>query len=64
METLATSRVWHAPLVTELVPAGTFYPGGVYQRYFERNPNQGYCRAIIVPKVAKLRQHYLEKLKS
>lgn len=34
------------------------------QEYYRRNPNQGYCRVVIAPKVAKLRQHYLEKLKA
>ena len=59
------SHTWNGPLVTELKPAGTFYPAEEYhQRYFERNPNQGYCRVVIVPKVAKLRQHYLEQLKA
>ena len=65
MGDLTASHTWKGPLVTELAPAGTFYPAEEYhQRYFERNPNQGYCRVVIVPKVAKLRQHYLEKLKA
>ncbi len=43
---------------------GAWYDAEEYhQNYFERNPNQGYCRVVIVPKVAKLRQHYLDKLK-
>jgi peptide-methionine (S)-S-oxide reductase len=55
---------WRNPVVTELKPLGPWYVAEEYhQRYFERNPDQGYCRVIIVPKVAKLRQHYLEKLK-
>jgi len=64
MAKITASGLWRDPLVTELKPAGPFYPAEEYhQRYFERNPNQGYCRVVIVPKVAKLRQHYLEKLK-
>ena len=61
---VGASGNWRNPLVTELKPAGPFYTAEEYhQRYFERNPNQGYCRVVIVPKVAKLRQHYIEKLK-
>ena len=34
-----------------------------HQRYFERNPNQGYCQFVIAPKVAKFRQKYVAQLK-
>lgn len=64
MAEVAGSGNWRSPLVTELKPAGPFYTAEEYhQNYFERNPNQGYCRVVIVPKVAKLRQHYLDQLK-
>jgi peptide-methionine (S)-S-oxide reductase len=56
--------MWRAPLVTEVVPLETFYPGEAYhQDYFENNPGQGYCRAIIAPKVAKFRKEHLARLK-
>ncbi len=42
-------------VVTEIVPLATFYAAEVYhQDYFRRNPNQGYCRAVIAPKLKKL----------
>ena len=64
MAEVAASGNWRNPLVTELKPLGPWYTAEEYhQHYFERNPDQGYCRVVIVPKVAKLRQHYLEKLK-
>lgn len=45
---------WSAPLVTELVPAGVFWPAETYhQDYFRRNPTQGYCAAVIAPKLRK-----------
>ena len=51
------------PIVTEVVPLESFYPAEDYhQDYFERNPAQPYCAAVIAPKVAKLRAHYLDKL--
>jgi len=65
IERLNSERIFPAPIVTEVVPAGTFYPAEDYhQRYFENNPNQPYCQAVISPKVAKLRKKYAEKLTS
>jgi peptide-methionine (S)-S-oxide reductase len=61
---LEEQQVWDKPIVTELIPFSTFFPAEAYhQEYFKRNPYQGYCMAIIAPKVAKFRQKYLEKLK-
>ena len=42
------------PIVTEVLPAPTFWPAEDYhQDYFDRHPNAGYCRAVIVPKLKK-----------
>jgi peptide-methionine (S)-S-oxide reductase len=42
------------PIVTEIVPLQKFYAGeGYHQNYYRANPNQGYCRAVIRPKVEK-----------
>ncbi|MFZ2098900.1 MAG: peptide-methionine (S)-S-oxide reductase MsrA [Anaerolineales bacterium] len=61
---LEEQKIWAKPIVTELTPFSTFYPAEAYhQEYFKRNPYQGYCMAIIAPKVAKFRKQYLEKLK-
>jgi peptide-methionine (S)-S-oxide reductase len=60
---LGREEIFPAPIVTEVVPAGTFYPAEDYhQNYFAENPNQPYCQAVISPKVAKLRKKYAEKL--
>lgn len=60
---LTAEGVWDDPIVTQLVPAPTFYPAEEYhQDYFRRNPGQGYCRAVIAPKVAKARKAFFEKL--
>ncbi len=62
---LEAEKVWDDAIVTEVVPLDAFYPAEEYHRdYFRRNPTQGYCQAVIAPKVAKLRKHYLEKLKA
>jgi peptide-methionine (S)-S-oxide reductase len=61
---LDAAGLWGAPIVTEVVPAPEFYPAEEYhQDYFERNPTQGYCRAVVAPKVAKFRSKFIEKLK-
>ncbi len=61
---LNVAKVWDAPIVTEVVPLTEFYPAEEYhQEYYIRNPGQGYCRAVVAPKVAKFRKQYLEKLK-
>jgi peptide-methionine (S)-S-oxide reductase len=56
--------IWGRPIVTEVTPFEAFYPAEDYhQDYFKNNPNQGYCRVVIAPKVAKFRQHYAEMRK-
>jgi peptide-methionine (S)-S-oxide reductase len=61
---LTAGRVWDDPIVTEVAPLGTFYPAEDYhQSYYQQNPGQPYCRAMIAPKVAKLRSKYAARLK-
>ena len=49
---------------SELLPAPPFYPAEAYhQDYFARNARQPYCQVVIAPKVAKVRQKYLQRLK-
>ena len=44
-------------IVTEIVPLSKFYKAEDYhQDYYRSNPNQGYCRAIIQPKVEKFQK--------
>ena len=64
MRELTEAGVWSDPIVTEVRPFEVFYPAEDYhQRYFERNPNQPYCRMVVAPKVAKFRKQYLSRLK-
>jgi len=61
---LNAEHIWPNPIVTEVTAAPTFYPAEDYhQEYFKRNPYQGYCQAVISPKVAKFRKQYSAKLK-
>jgi len=62
---LGAAGVFGAPIVTQLLPLETFHPGEEYhQGYYRRNPEQGYCRAMIAPKLAKLRAKYAARLKT
>ncbi|TWO34603.1 peptide-methionine (S)-S-oxide reductase MsrA [Seonamhaeicola sediminis] len=52
------------PIVTEIAPLGIFYDAEDYhQDYYKNNTEQGYCNAVITPKLAKFRKLYAEKLK-
>jgi peptide-methionine (S)-S-oxide reductase len=65
MASLEREQVYPNPIVTELVPSTTWYEAEPYhQEYFARNPFQGYCTAVVAPKVAKFRKQFLSKLKS
>lgn len=62
---LEADGTWPDPVVTELTHLAEFFPAEEYhQQYFRRNPDQGYCQAVISPKVAKLRQRFANKLRS
>ncbi len=57
-------RVWDRPIVTQISAAQTLYPAEDYhQEYYVNNPDQGYCRIVIAPKVAKFRNKFLARLK-
>lgn len=60
---ITAQKLWDDPIVTQVVDAAEFYSAEDYhQDYYTNNPNQGYCRIVIAPKVAKFRSKYLEKL--
>jgi peptide-methionine (S)-S-oxide reductase len=41
-----------------------FYPAEAYHDdYYARNPNAGYCRVIVAPKVAKVRKEFTDRLR-
>lgn len=62
---LEAEHLFGAPIVTAIRPLEVFYPAEAYhQRYFENNPYQPYCMAIVAPKVAKFRKAYLDRLKA
>ena len=65
VEKLTRDKLFGRPIVTQVVPAAAFYQAeDEHQEYYERvggrNP---YCSAVIDPKVAKFRKHFVERLK-
>lgn len=53
------------PIVTEISPLEKFHPAeDSHQDYYANNSSQGYCTAVITPKLARLRQMHADKLKS
>jgi len=54
---LTSEKIWDKPIVTELSPLKAFYMAEDYhQNYYNRNPAQGYCQFVIVPKLEKFRK--------
>lgn len=64
IDELTRNETFSRPIVTSIEPMAEFYPAETYhQDYYRKNPNQGYCSAVISPKLAKLRQHFSTLLK-
>lgn len=60
---LEEEGIWEDPIVTRLEPIGpdgaTFYRAeDHHQNYYRTHPNQGYCQAVIHPKLSKFRARY------
>lgn len=64
LEQLSASKIWDAPVVTEIVPYSSFYPAEQYhQDYYMNNKEQAYCRIVITPKLKKFKKIFQDKLK-
>jgi len=51
--------MWGGGVVTQLEPLTDFYSAEEYhQDFFAKNPGQGYCLAVAVPKVNKVRASF------
>ncbi len=61
---LDASGAWSDPIVTEISPLLKFFPAEDYhQNYYRSNPQQGYCRIVIRPKLDKFEKVFGDKLK-
>jgi len=55
---------WSDPIVTELSPAPEFFRAEEYhQNYYSEHPTQGYCYAVIAPKLEKFMKKFGDKVK-
>ena len=64
IDELGRGDIFDRPIVTQLAPLPTYWPAEAYhQRYFERHPWQGYCMAVVAPKVAKFRRQFASRLR-
>ncbi len=64
MQELTSRRIWPNPLVTQLKPMSEFFVAEEYhQKYFFTNPHQGYCMAVVSPKVSKFRSKFAHKIR-
>lgn len=56
-------RIWPGSVVTEIAPFEAFYRAeDDHQKYFRKNPWQGYCSVVIAPKISKFRLQYQDLL--
>jgi peptide-methionine (S)-S-oxide reductase len=61
---LTEEGVFDSAIVTQVSDAGPFFPAETYhQRFYARNPEYGYCRIVINPKLAKMRRRFAHRLR-
>jgi len=59
----AAQEDYSDPIVTVIAPLGKYYPAEAYhQDYYRQNSMQGYCMAVIPPKLAKLKTKFSKKM--
>jgi peptide-methionine (S)-S-oxide reductase len=62
---LNETKAFGDPVVTEITEFEKFYPAeDKHQEYYAANPEQGYCRMVIQPKLEKFRKAFAAKLKT
>ena len=64
MKALTEAQVFENPIVTEVTAFDTFYTAeNEHQNYYNNNKTQGYCVAVINPKLEKFLKKYHSKIK-
>lgn len=62
---LAAAGKYSAPIVTRVEGDTHFWPAEDYHfGYYEQNPLQPYCMAVVAPKVARLREQFAGRVKT
>ncbi|MEY4321561.1 MAG: hypothetical protein RL167_289 [Actinomycetota bacterium] len=58
------AELWPGQVMTEISPLINYWAAEEYhQDFFAKNPNQGYCLAVVQPKVIKARKAFAEHLR-
>lgn len=56
--------IWGPGIVTEISPLSNYFVGEEYhQDFFAKNPNQGYCNAVVAPKMSKTRKAFTQYIR-
>jgi peptide-methionine (S)-S-oxide reductase len=64
IEKLNNAGIYDKPVVTEVTPAGVFYPAEDYHHdYYNNNSDQPYCRMVITPKLRKMEKEFKDLLR-
>ena len=64
IDELTKEAIWDKPIVTSVEPLKVFYKAETYHKdYYKKHPKEPYCQAVIAPKIAKLQQHFIDKIK-
>jgi peptide-methionine (S)-S-oxide reductase len=59
------ANIWDGEIVTQIVPLEQWWDAEPYhQDFFANNPGQGYCMAVALPKVAKVRRSYADYVRA
>lgn len=62
IKTSLSSGKWKGVYVTELAPLEKFWKAETYhQGYYNENPTQPYCSAVVGPKIQKFKKYFGEK---
>ncbi len=63
-ERLNSEKVWDKPIVTAIEPLTNFYYAEEeHFDYFQNNPENPYCQAVVRPKYEKFRKAFEQRLK-
>jgi peptide-methionine (S)-S-oxide reductase len=59
------AEYWDGGIVTTILKLGDWWDAeGYHQDFFAKNPGQGYCLAVALPKVNKIRKSYAQYVKA
>lgn len=65
LDELSANGAYAAPVVTQCLPAGEFFPAEAYHRdYYVQHPMQPYCAFVVAPKLEKFRKTFARLRKS